>query len=622
MSTEIKSFALVSMPWFMAQMPSIQLAILGDILKQQGISSKSFEFYADFHDIFGESLYRTISSSNPYVADMLFTRHYFENPIPYQSIPNLGLASDEFEQDLYLFADPLIGEFLDATMRDTQWGQFDVVAFSLTASQTGASMALAKRIRAEYPNLPIIFGGASCADEMGQALMEVCSEVDVVVHKEAESVLPLLLEAMRGDRPFAEVPGITWRDSAGLHSNIDAPLHALQRTRGALRFDDYFERIDSLETLSKDVVYIPFESSRGCWYGEKAQCTFCGLNEIIKYRQRGSGGLFEELSEYADRYGVESFFAVDLIMPLSFFNSFLPQLEKSGKRWSIFYEVKSNMKRVQIEQLANAGVNWIQPGIESLDDEVLKIMRKGVSSAQNIQTLRICRELDMKVGWSIINGFPGEQAKSYWAMAALIPKLHHLEAPSNIGCFEVHRFSPYFDDPEKMGIRITGAHPRYEYVFPVDASIQDRLVYRFDFEVVAPRDEELEAATNAVRRAVRDWKRANGRGADFSIEYLSNGEALLFDSRHTAETVETRLNADEALLMKQLDELRVPNRLIVTFAEEHPEVCERMGGIEGLKSKIETWVEQSLILRESGYIQALAKVRVSSKVREFELSGQ
>lgn len=616
----MKKFALVSMPWFMAQMPSIQLAIVGDILAEQGIRSKAFEFYTDFHEIFGEALYREISSSNPYIADMLFTREYFENPVPFSEIPNMSLSNDQFEQDLYLFAEPLVREFLDTVMSDTCWGEFDAVAFSLTASQTGASMALAKRIRAAHPDIPIIFGGASCADEMGQALAEVCPEIDVVVHKEAETILPLLVEAMKGEKNLSEVPGITWREGDRVLSNIDAPLHALSRTRGVLKFDDYFERIANLKTLPKHKVYIPFESSRGCWYGEKAQCTFCGLNEIIKYRERGEGGLIGELEHYADRYDVKEFFAVDLIMPLSFFKTFLPQLEREGKDWNIFYEVKSNMKRGQIEQLANAGVNWIQPGIESLNDDVLKIMRKGVSSAQNIQTLRICRELGMRVGWSIINGFPGEKAESYREMTALIPKLHHLEAPSNVGRFEVHRFSPYFDNPEKMGIEITGAHPRYEHVFPVEAEVRDRLVYRFAFHVQEARSPELEAETMNLRRAVQDWKRANGRGADFSIEYLHEGGARLFDTRGSTEPVVSVLSADEAILFGQLDALQAPHRFLDNFTSEFTGVSARLGGRSGIEAKLKEWDSKSWVLFESGYIQSLAKIRQAENVREVAMS--
>ena len=56
----------------------------------------------------------------------------------------------------------------------------------------------------------------------------------------------------------------------------------------------------------------------------------------------------------------------------------------------MFYEVKSNLRKEDVRQLREAGVVAIQPGIESLSDEVLRIMRKGVSALQNIQLLKGC----------------------------------------------------------------------------------------------------------------------------------------------------------------------------------------------------------------------------------------
>lgn len=610
------NIALVSMPWFWHHMPSIQLAILGDILADLGVRSTAFEFYVDFVDLVGDTLYKTISGSNPYIADALFTRCYFgKDRIPIESLPNFGMRDEAFEKDVFFFAEPLVDGFLEKCYAEADWSQYDAVAFSLTASQTGASMALARLIRVRHPDLPILFGGASCADEMGSALLEICPEVDIVVHKEAEIVLPQLVEALFGDRPLASVPGISWRNAEGLVSNRDAPLYALSRRRGVLNFDAYFERVQRSEVLSQAPLWIPFESSRGCWYGEKAQCTFCGLNEIIKYRERGSGGLLGELEEYERRYGIRRFFALDLIMPLSFFKEFLPQLEAADKGWSIFYEVKSNMRRREIEALARSGVDWIQPGIESLDDAVLKIMRKGVTAAQNVQTLRIARELGIMVGWNIITGFPGEKAESYAKMAALVPLLHHLEAPSGFADFEVHRFSPFFADPEALGIHIRGAHSNYERVFPIDAALLDKLVYRFEYNLTTPADPGLAESYALLRAAVAEWRAANARGADLIITYHVDGSATTADTRATREPAITQLDSHQVALFRFLDEIKVVHRAIEQFEAEDPHSYEVIGGARGAQLLIDAWVKQGLILSLSGYLQALPKVAAVEAVK-------
>ena len=49
----------------------------------------------------------------------------------------------------------------------------------------------------------------------------------------------------------------------------------------------------------------------------------------------------------------------------------------------------------QIKNLSKANVVMIQPGIESFHDEVLKLMNKGTSTIQNIQTLKWCMEYEV-----------------------------------------------------------------------------------------------------------------------------------------------------------------------------------------------------------------------------------
>ena len=609
-----RRFALIGMPWFWAYLPSIQLAIVKDVLGQCNVQSDVFEFYADMTDLTGIHLYKGIANNSGYIGELLFTQFYYDDfDQQYNSDrPDLGFSTKEVQDDIFLFATPVIERFLDQCFAEADWGQYDCVCFSLTASQTAASMALAKRIRAAFPDVTIIFGGSSCAGEMGHAILEMCAEVDIAVHAEAEAVLPQLIEALSGERAMTDVPGISWRDGDTLRSNRKASLHALSRTRGTLDFDSYFRRVANNKVLTENGIWIPFESSRGCWYGEKAQCTFCGLNEIIKYRERGSAGLLSELEYYEEKYGAKNFFAVDLIMPLSFFKDFLPSVEASGRKWTIFYEIKSNMKRREIELLASSGVRWIQPGIESLDDDILKIMRKGVTAAHNIQTLRLAREQGVTASWNLITGFPREKAASYFAMAEMFPRLHHLEAPVGLGDFEVHRFSPFFENPEAMGIRVKGAYPTYRSVYPVDCELLDRLVYRFDYELLDEPDPDLLASKKAIHKAVDDWRKARTRGADFHVEFHADGTADMTDTRRGEEPLVRHLGVHQAALLRFLDEMRAANRIADVFAAYDRDAFAGLGGSSGLERQLAEWDKAHVILTTSGYVQALPKVRVTA----------
>lgn len=602
-------YALLSMPWFWAYLPSIQLAIVKDVLTGLDIESDVFEFYTDLTEATGIHLYKAIANDSGYTGELLFSQFYFEDfdqQYNRQRV-DLGFATKAIQDDVFVFLTPVIEKFLDDCMAEVDWQRYDAICFSLTASQTAASMAMAKRIKAKFPDLPIIFGGSSCAGEMGEAILQLCPQVDFAVHGEAEVILPKLVAALNGESDYAEVSGISWRRGGTIVTNERAKLHALSRKRHHLDFDSYFHRVSDNKLLTAHGVWIPFESSRGCWYGEKAQCTFCGLNEIIQYRERGDNGLMTELEHYQDKYGVKNFFAVDLIMPRSFFSRFLPDVEKAEKGWTIFYEIKSNMRRTEIEQLAGAGVRWIQPGIESLSDNILTIMRKGVTAAHNIQTLRLAKEQGVTASWNLITGFPREKAEDYLEMVPLIPKLFHLDPPVGLGDFEVHRFSPYFQDPEKMGVALRGAYPIYDSVYPVDRSILDKLVYRYQYDLIDPPDPRLNESRAKIHKSVAEWRLASERHAEFSIEFLSDGTALLRDSRFTKDLRETLLTSEQAAFLKFLDEMRVTNRVRHAFQQHDPNAFRKIEGGIGVDHQLARWAEESIILVLSGYIQALPK---------------
>src|SRR5258708_15840287 len=98
---------------------------------------------------------------------------------------------------------------------------------------------------------------------------------------------------------------------------------------------------------------------------------------------------------------------------MKYFKTFLKLLAEKKREFGLFYEVKANLRKDQVQLLREAGIETIQPGIESLSDNVLRIMRKGVTTLQNIQLLKWCTELGLKVIFNIIWGFPGETPDDY-----------------------------------------------------------------------------------------------------------------------------------------------------------------------------------------------------------------
>jgi len=90
---------------------------------------------------------------------------------------------------------------------------------------------------------------------------------------------------------------------------------------------------------------------------------------------------------------------------------------KHGSKPSFSYQTRPELNRDELCTLFAGGVKYIQPGIESLSDVILRLMRKGTTGLRNLQLLRWCSEIGMDVTWRILHGFPGEPVSEYERMA-------------------------------------------------------------------------------------------------------------------------------------------------------------------------------------------------------------
>lgn len=601
--------ALVSMPWMAPTMPSIQLATLAAALEHEGIECDRYELYLDYAAEIGLNLYKTFASLLGFTAEWLFARHYYAAEIDddltafLDHRPPFGLESQALEDEVLDVLQPVTERFLSDAEAACNWSRYDVVGFSLTISQVASSMALARLIKIAHPDVTIVFGGAGCAGAMGEALLRACPYVDAVVRVEGEPVLGELARRVARREGLAGVPGTSSRSAGRIVTGPPAGLYRGRASRPPLDFDPFFARLNALGLADRLEPWIPFEGSRGCWYGEKVQCTFCGLHEIMKFRNWDPDDVLAELDHLYARYGIGRFFAVDLIMPKQFFQTLLPQLAARDERWTIFYEIKANANRDQVQLLADAGVRWIQPGIESIDYDLLRLMRKGVWPVHNIQLLKWCAEMGIRVSWNLLSGLPGSTVEMYDRMAAAMPKLHHLEPPSGVGEIQLHRFSPYFDAGEELGIRRRGPHPLYRYVFPMAEADLDDMAYLHDFELVEP----LPAGyLDRLRDATIAWKVAHDRGARLDMVPDADGSAVIVDGRAGGTPAETRLEPALATLYAFLDSARRLSDVPTHFADVFPAAAAELGGPGGIAGVVESWRLADLVVVDHGRVVTLA----------------
>jgi len=398
-------------------------------------------------------------------------------------------------------------EFVDLVVDELLSRELDLLGFSTTFMQNVPSLAVAKRIKQRSPETTVLFGGANCDGPMGIALHREFEFVDLVLRGESDETFPLLLRTLADGDDLAAVPSLCWRD--GERRSLTNPSTARLVPPAKLiapDFDDWFPAFES-STISEHVEpELVVESARGCWWGEHHHCTFCGLNGTsMTFRAKPAERFVAELSDLVARHAVLDVVVVDNILEPRYLRTALPDLAATGWDLRLHYEVKANLTSEQVEVLRSAGVCSVQPGIESLVDDVLARMDKGVRAVHNVRTMRDCESAGLTVEWNWLYGFPGERADDYATVLAQLPALVHLQPPISATRIELNRFSPYFDDPT-LGFPVREPAPAYRAVYDIPPERLHDLVYLFATPSRGLRDEQVRPLADAVAAWIRDYR--------------------------------------------------------------------------------------------------------------------
>jgi ribosomal peptide maturation radical SAM protein 1 len=329
-----------------------------------------------------------------------------------------------------------------------------------------------------------------------------------------------------------------------------------------------------------------FETSRGCWWGEKHHCTFCGLNgAAMAFRRKAPARALDEIEHLARTYGIRKLSATDNILDTRYLESVLPELARQELGLELFYEVKANLRREQIETLRAAGVTRLQPGIESLSSAVLRLMRKGVTGLQNVRLLKWCRAAGIRPVWNALYGFPNEPPHEYARLAELVPLVTHLTPPEYVGPLRLDRFSPYFEDPGGFGIGGIEPFPAYREVYDLPPEALRNLAYYFTFERA-----DL-SYVDPFAAAVARWREEHERAELTAIDDGSN--LLVCDYRAVAPRPVTVLEGTERAILLACDDIRSPAQIRDALAAGGNELA--LGEIGAILARL---VERRLALAE------------------------
>jgi len=263
---------------------------------------------------------------------------------------------------------------------------------------------VAEAIKAQRPDTKIGFVGAHTA-VLPTETLKASSAIDWVGRKEFDFTCKEVCE----DRPLESISGLSFRKEGKIIHN---PERELIHNMDALPWvADVYKRDLEIEKYFIGYLmhpYISMYTGRGC----PAQCTFCLWPQTIgghKYRVRSAENVAAEMAYMKKLFPqVREFFFDD-----DTFTANLPRAREIAKKlaplgltWSC--NSRANLDEDTIRFFKDCGLRLFLVGYESGNDDILKRIKKGVTTDEMRRFTKACHRAGVVIHGTFILGLPVE----------------------------------------------------------------------------------------------------------------------------------------------------------------------------------------------------------------------
>ena len=287
----------------------------------------------------------------------------------------------------------------------------------MSGPQIRYGLEFARKMRAEHPRVPLVWGGIHPTLLPEQAAAHEC--VDVVVRGESELIVAALADRLaagdplggREDEPLDAVRGVTYADDGAITSTPDGGLIDLDTIPVELPYD--LLHLDKYATLQAGRVHM--QTSRGCPH----RCGFCYNTDFNgrKWRGKSPARVVDEMEALLRRFPhvkiidpVDDNFFVDRKRAEAICNEILSRGIKVAWRANCRFDYLAKYDRDFVRLLERAGCMELDFGGESGSVAMQDFVCKDISAEEMLTSVAHLHEwapsIDPFVSW--LSGLPGE----------------------------------------------------------------------------------------------------------------------------------------------------------------------------------------------------------------------
>jgi anaerobic magnesium-protoporphyrin IX monomethyl ester cyclase len=326
--------------------------------------------------------------------------------------------------------DPHPEETIDGIVRGNR---VELLAVSvMPGPQMVAAMQLCREFRKKHSSVPIVWGGYFASLYTDAALN--ASYVDFVIRGQGEETLPDLLRALRGNKNYSGIAGLSYKDMFGLH------VHNAQRP---LKSPNDFPELPyhRLQTIEKYLLptflgrrTAVHHASIGCPF----RCKFCGVVPIFDGRQKveAADRTASVLARLQQSYGIDAvqFYDNNFFLNESHALDQAQRLIPLNLRWWAEGRIDTMLRYSDdtLRAIRRAGAKMIFFGAESGSDATLLAMNKKITTDQTLELAARIRKFDIIPEFSFVVGNPEDPERDTRETIRFIRKIKRLNPVSEI----------------------------------------------------------------------------------------------------------------------------------------------------------------------------------------------
>jgi anaerobic magnesium-protoporphyrin IX monomethyl ester cyclase len=325
---------------------------------------------------------------------------------------HVGLAfSASLFHDRFNLEMPWLSPYFDDTdevYKAIQQQQPDVLVFSPLTSTYQWTLEVARKAKQLFPNVKTVFGGVH-ASAVPQLVLSR-NEVDFVVAGEGDVAFPQIIQAIEQNKYGQIIPNTRYKNPDG--TIVTGPQVGFIQDLDQLPFADkpLWEEHVRLGDL-----YLAM-ASRGCPY----RCTFCFNNFFAKLPEEKSGKyvrlrspehMIAELKIAKKRYDIRVVDFQDDVFTTNkkWLSEFLSQYKKEINRPFQILTHPRYMDEDIAKWLSNAGCEWVQMGVQSMDESFKKDSLMRYERSEDVSAaIDAMNKFGMKVKVDHMFGLPDE----------------------------------------------------------------------------------------------------------------------------------------------------------------------------------------------------------------------